>query len=212
MQVDSPEVIRNVALAGHNDTGKTTLTSAMLFTGGVVNRMNRIEDGNTTTDFDPEEIERGISIGLATCFTPWRQPKINILDCPGYGIFFDETRGAMRAADTAVVCINATAGVQVTSEKVWEFAQEIGLPAMIHLTKMDRERALLEPCLEGLKKAFGREVVLVQLPIGAEDRVPRIIGAGRRRSTFTPRMEMVRRRSQTFQRPYKRTLQPGAIP
>ena len=115
MQVDSPEMIRNVALAGHNDTGKTTLTSAMLFTGGVANRMNRIEDGNTTTDFDPEEVERGISIGLATCFVPWRQHKINVLDCPGYGIFFDETRAALRAADTAVLCINATAGVQVTS-------------------------------------------------------------------------------------------------
>ncbi len=168
MQVDSSEVIRNIALTGHNDTGKTTLTSAMLYTGGVVNRMNRVEDGNTTTDFDPEEIERGISIGLATCFLPWRQHKINVLDCPGYGIFFDETRAAMRAADTAVVCINATAGVQVTSEKVWEYATEIELPAMIHLTKMDRERALLEPCLEGLKKSFGREIVPVQIPIGTE--------------------------------------------
>jgi len=168
MQVDSPEMIRNVALAGHNDTGKTTLTSAMLFTGGVVNRMNRIEDGNTTTDFDPEEIERGISIGLATCFVPWRQHKINVLDCPGYGIFFDETRAAMRAADTAVLCINAAAGVQVTSEKVWEFAKEIGLPSMIHLTKMDRDRALLEPTLEAVKKSFGREVVPMQIPIGSE--------------------------------------------
>lgn len=168
MQVDSSEVIRNVALTGHNDTGKTTLTSAMLYAGGVVNRMNRIEDGNTTTDFDPEEIERGISIGLATCFLPWRQHKINLLDCPGYGIFFDETRAAMRAADTAIVCINATAGVQVTSEKVWEFATKIGLPSMIHLTKMDRERALLETSLEGLRQAFGREVVPVQIPIGKE--------------------------------------------
>jgi elongation factor G len=140
----------------------------MLFTSGVVNRMNRVEDGNTTTDFDPEEIERGISIGLATCFLPWRQHKINVLDCPGYGIFFDETRSAMRAADTAVVCINATAGVQVTSEKVWEFGAEIGLPAMIHLTKMDRERAFFDPCLEGLEKAFGRGVVPVQIPIGSE--------------------------------------------
>jgi elongation factor G len=168
MQVDSSEVIRNIALTGHNDTGKTTLASAMLYTGGVVNRMNRVEDGNTVTDFDPEEIERGISIGLATCFLPWRQHKINILDCPGYGIFFDETRAAMRAADTAIVCINATAGVQVTTEKVWEFATEIGLPSMIHLTKMDRERALFETSLEALHKAFGREVVPVQIPIGKE--------------------------------------------
>jgi elongation factor G len=175
MQVDSPEMIRNVALTGHNDTGKTTLTSAMLFTGGVVNRMNRVEDGNTVTDFDPEEIDRGISIGLATCFLPWRQHKVNVLDCPGYGIFFEETRAAMRAADTAVVCINATAGVQVTSEKVWEFAEKIGLPAMIHLTKMDRERAALQPSLDGLRKALGREVVPVQIPIGSENEFAGVI-------------------------------------
>jgi len=168
MQVESPEMIRNIALTGHNDTGKTTLTSAMLYTGGVANRMNRVEDGNTVTDFDPEEIARGISIGLAACFVPWQQHKINVLDCPGYGIFFDETRAAMRAADAVVVCINATAGVEVTTEKVWSFAAEIGLPAMIHLTKMDRERALLGPVFEQLKKVFGREVVPVQMPIGAE--------------------------------------------
>lgn len=168
MQVESSEKIRNVAFTGHNDTGKTTLASAMLYTGGVVNRMSRIEDGNTTTDFDPEEIDRGISIGLATCFLPWRQHKINIIDCPGYGIFFEETRSAMRAADTALVCINATAGIQVTTEKVWEFANQIEIPTMIHLTKMDRERASFETSLEQLKRSFGREVVPVQIPIGSE--------------------------------------------
>ncbi len=168
MQVDSSDKIRNVALTGHNDTGKTTLASAMLYTGGVVNRMSRTEDGNTTTDFDPEEIERGISIGLATCFVPWRQHKINLIDCPGYGIFFEETRAAMRAADTALLCINATAGVQVTSEKAWGFADRIGLPTMIHLTKMDRERAVFDVALEQLKTSFGREVVPVQMPIGSE--------------------------------------------
>ena len=152
MQVDSPETIRNIALTGHNDTGKTTLASAMMYTAGVVNRMNRVEDGNTITDFDPEEIDRGISIGLAACFAPWRNHKINILDCPGYGIFFDETRSAMRAADTAVLCISATDGVQVTSEKVWEFAQEIELPVMLNLTKMDRERSDFESAWVGRKE------------------------------------------------------------
>ena len=166
MQVDSPDMIRNVALTGHSDTGKTTLASALLYAGGVVNRLNKVEDGNTITDFDSEEIDRGISIGLATCFTPWKQHKVNLLDCPGYGIFFDETRSAMRAADAAMLCINAASGVEVTSEKVWEFAAEIGLPVMLHLTKMDRERAELKSAVEALRQAFGREVIPVQVPIG----------------------------------------------
>ncbi len=166
MQVDSPDRIRNVALTGHSDTGKTTLASALLYAGGVVNRLNKVEDGNTITDFDSEEIDRGISIGQAICFTPWQQHKVNLFDCPGYGIFFDETRGAMRAADAALLCINAASGVEVTSEKVWEFAAEIGLPVMLHLTKMDRERAELKSAVEQVRKAFGREVIPTQIPIG----------------------------------------------
>ena len=94
MQVESPDKIRNLAVAGHNDTGKTTLASALLYTAGVTNRLRRVEDGNTVTDFDPEENERGISIGLAVCFAPWRGHKINLIDCPGYGIFFSETKAA----------------------------------------------------------------------------------------------------------------------
>ncbi|MGB5296273.1 MAG: GTP-binding protein, partial [Thermoanaerobaculia bacterium] len=159
-------MIRNVALTGHSDTGKTTLASALLYTGGVVNRLNKVEDGNTITDFDSEEIDRGISIGLAVCFTPWKQHKINLLDCPGYGIFFDETRSAMRAADAALLCINAASGVEVTSEKVWDFAAEIGQPVMIHLTKMDRERAELRSAVEQVRKVFGREVIPIEVPIG----------------------------------------------
>ncbi len=166
MQVDSPDMIRNVALTGHSGTGKTTLASALLYAGGVVNRLNKVEDGNTITDFDSEEIERRISIGLAVCFTPWRQHKNNLLDCPGYGIFFDETRSAMRAADAALLCINAASGVEVTSEKVWEFAAELGLPVMLHLSKMDRERAELKSAVEQLQKSFGRQVIPIQIPIG----------------------------------------------
>ncbi len=169
MHAEGPERIRNVAVTGHNDTGKTTLVSALLYTGGVVNRLARVEDGNTTTDFDAEEIERGISIGMATCFVPWRQHKVNLFDCPGYGIFFAETQAGMRAADCALLCVNGVAGVEVTTEKVWAYAAEIGLPLAIALTKMDRERADLERALESLHKSFGREIVAVQLPVGRED-------------------------------------------
>jgi elongation factor G len=168
MQVDTPEKIRNVAIAGHNDTGKTTLVSALLYAGGVVNRMNRVEDGNTTTDFDAEEIQRQISIGLATCYVPWRQHKVNLIDCPGYGIFFTETKAGMRAADSALLAVNGVAGVEVNTERAWKFAEEIDLPVMLHLTKMDRERADFGRALEALQKHFGRGALPIHLPIGQE--------------------------------------------
>jgi elongation factor G len=168
MQVDRPERIRNVAVAGHNDTGKTTIVSALLYTSGVTTRFNRVEDGNTITDFDPEETERGISIGLAVCFAPWQQHKINLIDCPGYGIFFTEMKSGLRAADSVLLCVNGVSGVEVNTERVWSYAAEIGLPVMIHLTKMDRERADLDRTLEGLHKRFGRNILPIQLPIGQE--------------------------------------------
>jgi elongation factor G len=168
MQVDSPAKIRNIALAGHNDAGKTTLASALLYAAGTVNRLGRIEDGNATTDFDPEEVERGISIGLGTCFLGWRQHKINLVDCPGYSIFFGETKAGIRAADTVLLAVNAVAGAEVNTEKVWEFAAEISLPVVFHLAKMDRERADLERALASLQKVFGRGVLPIQLPIGSE--------------------------------------------
>jgi elongation factor G len=168
MQVDSSEQIRNVAIAGHNDTGKTTLTSALLYTSGVVNRLNKVEDGNTTTDFDAEEIHRGISIGLATCFAPWREHKVNLLDCPGYGIFFTETRAGMRAADSVLLCVNSVSGIEVTTEKAWALAKQEATPVMVHLTKMDRERADFERIVDKLHEALDRRVMPVQLPLGRD--------------------------------------------
>jgi elongation factor G len=168
MQVDSPDKIRNIAVAGHNDTGKTSLVSALLYAGGVTTRFTRVEDGNTLTDFDHEETHRRISIGLAPCFVPWQQHKVNLIDCPGYGIFFSETKAGMRAADSVLLAVNGVAGVEVNTERVWTFAEEIGLPVMIHLTKMDRERADFDRALEGLHKRFGRAVLPIQFPIGSE--------------------------------------------
>ncbi len=168
MQADSPDRLRNVAVAGHNDTGKTTLVSALLYAGGVTNRLLRVEDGNTLTDFDHEETERRISIGLAPCFVPWQQHKINLLDCPGYHIFLSETQAGLRAADALLLAVSGVAGVEVNTEKVWSCAAEIDLPVMVHLTKMDRERADFDRALAGLQQRFGRAVMPVQLPIGAE--------------------------------------------
>lgn len=168
MQVESPDKLRNVAVAGHNDTGKTMLVSSLLYAGGVTTRLHRVEDGNTFTDFDHEETERKISIGLAACYVPWQQHKVNLIDCPGYGIFFSETQQGMRAADSVLLCINGVAGVEVNTERVWDFAAEIELPMMISMTKMDRERADFSRTLEGLQKRFGRAVLPVQIPIGQE--------------------------------------------
>ncbi|MCP4663885.1 MAG: GTP-binding protein, partial [bacterium] len=168
MQVDSSEKIRNVALAGHANTGKTTLASALLYTGGVVNRMNRVEDGNTVTDFDSEEIERSNSIGLAPCFVPWNKYKVNLVDTPGSGIFGTEGRSGIRATDALVLVVNAVAGVEVTTEKMWHYAEQVGAPLLVHLNKMDREHAELSRALEALRKTFSRAVVPIQLPIGKE--------------------------------------------
>jgi elongation factor G len=199
MQVDSPERIRNIAIAGHSDTGKTTLTSALLYTSGVVNRLGRTQDGNAVTDFDPEEIARGISIGLATCAVPWKSHKLNLLDCPGYGIFFVETESALRAADAVLLCINATAGVQVISERVWAAAERLGLPVLVALTKMDRERARMDAALDSLQRAFGRAVVPIALPIGEEH-------------DFTGVVDLIGRRAFLFAKDGDGKGRPGAVP
>jgi elongation factor G len=199
MQVDSPEKLRNVAVAGHNDTGKTTLVSALLYAGGVTTRLHRVEDGNTLTDFDHEEIERRISIGLAACFVPWQQHKINLLDCPGYGIFFSETQQGLRAADATILCVNGVAGVEVNTERVWEAVAGMELPVLVNLTKMDRERADFGRALEGLQKRFGRGVLPVQIPIGAE--------AG-----FTGVVDLVTQKAYTFTRDGNGKATPAEIP
>jgi len=168
MQVESPQRIRNVAVAGHNDTGKTTLVSALLYASGATSRQTKVDDGNAVTDFDPQEVDRGISIGLSTAFAPWRNHKVNLLDCPGYGIFFAETRAGLRASDAVVLCVNGVAGIEVNTEKVWQTAERMGLPVHFHLTKMDRERADFERAVEALEERFGRTVLPIQVPIGKE--------------------------------------------
>jgi elongation factor G len=166
MQVDSPERLRNVAIVGHNDSGKTTLASAMLYTGGATSRLNKVEDGNTLTDYDPEEIEREISIGLGTCYVPWGNTKVNLIDTPGYGIFMNEIRCGMRAADSALLCIDMLSGPQVTSEKAWEFAESLNLPVAFHITRADRDNTDFARSVAELQEAFGRTAMPIQVPIG----------------------------------------------
>jgi elongation factor G len=168
MKVYSGSEIRNVAVVGHNDTGKTTLVSQLLFNAGAMTRMGRVEDGTTATDFDPDEIERKHSISAAIAFVEWKDTKINLIDTPGFGIFIMEARGAMRIADSAAVVVSGVTGVEVTTEKVWKFAEEYALPRLIIVNKLDRERASFARTLDALQKKFGKNVVPIQLPIGEE--------------------------------------------
>src|SRR5258706_1538106 len=168
MKVYSGSEIRNVALAGHNDTGKTTLVSQLLFNTGATTRLGRIEDGTTTTDFDPDEIERKHSISTAIAYVEWKNTKINLLDTPGFGIFVMEAKGALRVADSAAIVVSAVTGVEVTTERVWKFADEYELPRMIIVNKMDRERASFSRPFEALQNKFGKEVAPIQIPMGEE--------------------------------------------
>ncbi len=164
---DAPN-IRNVALVGHGGCGKTSLASAMLFDMGAVNRLGRVDDGTTVTDFDPDEIERKISLQTALAFGEWKKVKVNILDAPGYANFLPEARAALRVADAAIVVVDSVAGVEVQTQKVWGYAEEYGLPRIIVVNRMDRERASFVRTLEALEKAFGRGAVPLALPLGEE--------------------------------------------
>jgi elongation factor G len=164
---DAPN-IRNVVIVGHGGCGKTSLASALLFDAGAVNRLGRVDDGTTVTDFDPDEIERKISLLAAPAFAEWKKAKVNLLDAPGYANFLSEARAASRVADAALVVVDAVAGVEVQTEKVWGFAEEYGLARLIVVNRMDRENASFERALEKVQAAFGRAAVPVAVPVGEE--------------------------------------------
>ncbi len=160
--------IRNVLVAGHGGSGKTTLLEAMLFTAGTTNRMGTVEDGNTVSDFQPEETKKGISVSLSMAPVEWNGTKINVLDAPGYADFIGDLRTAVRAADAVLIMVSAVDGVEVQTEVAWELAAEAGLPRAIFVNKMDRERASFERTLDQLVGSFGKQVAPVELPIGEE--------------------------------------------
>ena len=168
MKIFSAPEIRNVAVAGHNTVGKTTLVASMLYAAGATTRPGRIEEGTCPTDFDTEEIERKISINLAVAHAIHRDTRVNFVDAPGYGIFSPEARAAVAAADSALIVCDAVSGVEVQTEKAWKFAQEFGRPVLFVINRMDRERASFDRTMESLRKKFGRGVVSLQIPIGEE--------------------------------------------
>jgi elongation factor G len=160
--------IRNVAIAGHGGTGKTTLVEAMLFASKAIDRLGRIEDGTTTTDFDPEEIRRKITVNAALAPLEWQEHKVNLLDTPGYPDFFGEVVGALRAVESVIVCVDAVAGVEVQTDKIWAQAENERGSRIIVVTRLDRENAAFARVLDRLQGRFGRRVVALQWPIGSE--------------------------------------------
>jgi elongation factor G len=159
------ENIRNIVLAGHGGAGKTTLAEAMLFAAKETNRMGRIEDGTTISDYHPDEIERGISITLSLLHANWKGNKINILDTPGFPDFIGETKSAVRVADTMVMAIDASTGVGFGADSAWEFAQESSIPVIFALTKVEVEQAHFEETLSYLRDHFSHDVVPLEYPV-----------------------------------------------
>jgi elongation factor G len=160
--------IRNVGVVGHGDSGKTTLTAGLLFTAGASNRLLKVDEGNTITDFDEEEIQRKITISTAIAVAEWKKTKINILDTPGYNIFINDSRAALTAADAALVLVDGVAGVEVQTEKVWGFTNDFKLPRVVIVNKLDRERSDFQRALDSVNENFGRAAVPIQIPIGSE--------------------------------------------
>ena len=168
MKVYQSNEIRNIGIVGHGDSGKTSMVAALLHASGMTNRLGSADDGTTTTDFDEEEIARKVSIATGLAYAEWNKLKLNLLDTPGYNIFINETLLTLVAADSALVLVDAVAGVEVVTEKAWDFADRYELPRALVINKLDRDRASFERTLQSIQEVFGRTAIPVQLPLGEE--------------------------------------------
>ena len=169
MQAYTSDQLRNVVLMGHSGAGKTTLGEAMLLASGALNRLGRVEDGNTVADFDVEEQRRTYSISLAMLPVEWRGCRLNVIDTPGYADFAGEVVSGAAAADAAVVAIDAAAGIEGGAEAAWDLADARSLPRLVAVTRMDREHADFDRVLADLRERYGVRVVPLTLPIGSGD-------------------------------------------
>lgn len=160
--------IRNLALVGHSGSGKTSITEAMLFKTGAIKRLGRVEDGNTVSDFDKEEINRGVSIGLSVAPAEWEGYKINLIDAPGYFDFEGEVMSALRASEAALLVVDASAGIEVGTEKYWDYCEKIGLPRIIYLNKIDKENINFNQLVADLHVQFGKKVTPLLLTLTDE--------------------------------------------
>ena len=168
MKVYESSNIRNLVVVGHSHAGKTSLVSSLLYTAGATKALGRVDAGDTTTDHDEEEIARRMTVSTGVAFAEWGKTKINLFDTPGFSLFVHEPRAAMVPAEAAVVVVDGASGVEIVTQRVWNFAAEFDLPRIIVASRMDRDRAAKDRVLESLQAAFGRQVIPVQLPIGKE--------------------------------------------
>src|SRR5881409_1272781 len=160
--------IRNVGVVGHGGVGKTSMVEALLFTAGAVTRLGKVDDGTTTTDFDPDEVKRKISINTAVAYCDWKGHHVNFVDTPGYGDFIADARAGLRVVEAAVVVVDAVAGVQVQTEKIWKFASEYELPRAVVVNRLDRERADFYRTLESITRRLKGRAVPLHIPVGEE--------------------------------------------
>jgi len=169
MPAADPSKIRNVAVIGHRGTGKTSLTEAILFTSGAINRQGTVEQGTTVADHDEDEKKRQMSISAALCHLDWRERSINLMDTPGDPSFHADTITALRIVEGAIVAVNAAVGVEVQHERLWKHCEDNGVSRLVFVNMMDRERADFAAAVEQLQESFGQGAVAAQLPIGAEE-------------------------------------------
>ncbi len=167
MQTFGMDNIRNTVLLSHAGAGKTSLAEAILFTAKAINRLGKVDDGSSTSDYDPDEIKRQISINLSLLPCQWRDIRVNLLDAPGYADFVGEVKAAIRVSESAIIVVCAASGVEVGTEQVWGYCEEAKLPRFIFVNKMDRENANFFQAVENIQAKFGARCLPLQLPIGA---------------------------------------------
>jgi elongation factor G len=175
MKKYEPNRLRNIALIGHGKAGKTSLAEALLFDGGSTDRLGRVDDGTAVMDFEPEEIKRSLSISSSFNHLEWEKHKINLVDTPGDANFVIDTKNSLQAVDGAVVVVDAISGVEVTTEKVWDYANQFNLPRIFFVSKMDRERANYAQTLTDIQKTLTPKAISLNLPIGAEDSLAGVV-------------------------------------
>src|SRR5204863_610017 len=199
MKVYDAAAIRNVAVVGHGGCGKTQLVSAMLFVAGAVNRLGKVDEGTTVTDFDEEEIARKHTLSSSLAYAEWQKTKINIIDTPGFANFLSDAKAALRVVEGALVCVDAVAGVEVQTEKLWAEAAALNLPRIVVASRLERERASLERTLESLRRDCGREIIPIQLHLGEE-------------RGFTGVVDLVRMKALTFAADGSGKMTEGDVP
>lgn len=177
--------IRNIAVIAHGGAGKTALVEAILFNAGSINRFGSVESGTTTTDYEPEEIDRKITITSSVAFCTWNNYRINVIDTPGFINFIEDTRGCLKAVDGAVVIVSALSGVKAETQKVWGYASDFEIPGVVFVNKMDKDNANFSRAIGDLEKVFKSGALPLQIPIGSGN-------------TFTGVVDLIKQKAMIF--------------